>query len=144
MENGSIALTEIAAHERQQRAAELAIAHIEGVRGIRYLVELRPHTREHEVEARSKAAFPRTAKSDASHIVVKEQVGRVTLTGTVHSWAERDDATRAAWTAAGVTDVDDRITITFRRWLRLHDGNRRAMRCRRNPDTLGRQALSAQ
>jgi osmotically-inducible protein OsmY len=35
----------------------------------------------------------------------------VILSGNVHSWAERQEAERAAWAAPGVTHVDDRLTI---------------------------------
>jgi osmotically-inducible protein OsmY len=38
---------------------------------------------------------------------------RVVLAGTVRSWAERDEAERAAWAAPGVTAVDNRIMISL-------------------------------
>jgi osmotically-inducible protein OsmY len=38
-------------------------------------------------------------------------LGEVILRGTVRSWAEREEAERAARSAPGVTKVDDRITI---------------------------------
>jgi len=37
----------------------------------------------------------------------------VTLRGTVSSFAERQDAERAAWQAAGVTKVDDMIAVMY-------------------------------
>jgi osmotically-inducible protein OsmY len=86
---------------------------LRGVRGIRNLVELAPHASARDVADHIKAALHRSAESDAKEIVVKEHDGHVTLTGKVHSWAERTDAEHAAWSTAGVTDVDDRITITF-------------------------------
>jgi osmotically-inducible protein OsmY len=56
-------------------------------------------------------AFRRSAELDASRISVEANGSEVILRGTVKSWAERQEAERAAWAAPGVTRVDDRITI---------------------------------
>jgi hypothetical protein len=39
--------------------------------------------------------------------------GRVTLTGTVSSWAEHDEAVDAAWSTSGVTEVADQIQVVY-------------------------------
>jgi osmotically-inducible protein OsmY len=43
---------------------------------------------------------------------VEANGSEVVLRGTVKSWAEREEAERAAWAAPGVTRVDNRITIS--------------------------------
>ena len=48
----------------------------------------------------------------AAQIGVEVHDGVVTLAGTVHSWAERELARHAAWGAAGVCSVIDKMTLT--------------------------------
>ena len=53
----------------------------------------------------------RSAEIDARRIQVSAEEGKVILTGTVRSWAEREEAERAAWAAPGVKQVDDRLAV---------------------------------
>ena len=56
-------------------------------------------------------ALRRSAETDASRIRVFLNNGDVTLTGRVRSFAEKQDAERAASAAPGVSNVDNRIQI---------------------------------
>jgi osmotically-inducible protein OsmY len=95
-----------------QRAAALkCVRSLVGVRGVTNNVSLKPHSFAHDVRDRIERALKRSAEVDSKKISVQMMDDRVILRGTVRSWAERQDAERAAWSAPGVTAVDDEIAI---------------------------------
>jgi osmotically-inducible protein OsmY len=98
----------------QKASAERALRNLIGVKGVTNLIAVKPpRASVSDVSTKIKDAVRRTAERDAEHITVEARDGSVTLTGTVHSYAERRDAERAAWSAPGVSRVDDRIAVAF-------------------------------
>jgi osmotically-inducible protein OsmY len=112
VEGGWITLEGDVEWQYQKSAAERAVRYLRGVVGVTNRIALKPkRASTFEVSHKIKDALRRNAEIDADHIIVEATEGRVTLRGTVRSYAERQDAERAAWGAPGVTNVEDRISI---------------------------------
>lgn len=96
----------------QRLAAQGAVRYLAGLKGLRDLIGLSPPPAASSVDVKQhiKAALTRSAEADAARITVDTAGGSVTLRGTVHSWAERDEAVRAAWATPGVEKVQSELT----------------------------------
>jgi len=95
----------------QRELAESAVRRLTGVKGVSNLIQVKPKIITSEVKQKIEEALKRSALLDASRITVEANGSEVILRGTVRSWAERQDAERAAWAAPGVTKVDNRLTV---------------------------------
>ena len=112
VEDGWITLEGDVDWQYQKSAAQDAVHYLIGVKGTRNNVVVRqPNASVNDVGRKILDAFKRSATIDAQKVSVEAQNGRVVLTGTVRSWAERQDAENAAWAAPGVAMVEDRIIV---------------------------------
>jgi len=96
----------------QRSATDGAVRYLVGVKGVTNQIAVSPSTkRAIDVKQHIKDALTRSAETDAQAITVDTaEGGGVTLHGKVHSWAERDEAVRAAWATPGIRKVQDELT----------------------------------
>jgi len=111
VEKGVVTLTGEVDWQFQKADADQAVHRLSGVVDVVNQVRVASPVHAVEVKEKIEKALQRSAELEASRIKVETEGGRVILTGKVHAWYERDIAERAAWSAPGVTEVHDRITI---------------------------------
>jgi osmotically-inducible protein OsmY len=114
VDDGFVTLTGKAEWQYQRDEAESVAANVAGVIDVEDDVELiGPPPDAGDVQDDIKRAFKRNAKLDAKDLSVETSDHTVTVSGTVRSWAEHDEAIDAAWAAPGVRAVKDRIAVAY-------------------------------
>jgi osmotically-inducible protein OsmY len=95
----------------QKEEAERAVRRLLGVTGVINEIVVKPQVTASDLKKKIQDALLRSATIDASKITVEMQGNKAILKGSVRAWAEREEAERAAWSAPGITSVDNRITL---------------------------------
>ncbi len=111
VEDGVVTLDGEVEWEYQRTNAISAIENLTGVKLVINMISVKPKVRSTDVAQGIKNALLRSANADASKIRVEVKGSKVTLSGTVRSFAEKEDAENAAWAAPGVASLESNLVV---------------------------------
>ena len=111
VKDGHVSLEGTVEWHYQRERAESAVRNLSGVVSVRNSIKTRTSLEPDHIKHRIEESFRRLAQADADRIVVDTAGSEVVLRGEVRSWSERDQAQRSAWSAPGVTNVKNELTV---------------------------------
>lgn len=111
VERGHVRLTGAVDWAWQSQMAARVIGQLRGVTGVVNHIDVHHAVAPEVIGEQIHSAMKRHAEREAKHIRVTVHEGTVTLTGKVHSYAERAVARGAAWSTPGVRAVVDDLTV---------------------------------
>jgi len=95
----------------QRRAVERLVRPLKGVVGISDNIGIKATAVPANLTNRIQDALVRQAMREAKRIEIATDGAVVTLSGQVHSWAERSAVEGATWSAPGVSRVNNLLTV---------------------------------
>lgn len=111
VEDGVVTLLGSVRWHFERDEAERVIRNLWGVRGVKNLVDVGARTILAQLKNEIVRALARTVESEGTRIDVEANHGKVTLRGKARTWADRAAAERVAWSASGVTAVDNEVVV---------------------------------
>jgi osmotically-inducible protein OsmY len=113
VEKGRVTLTGEVYWHYQRQAAEHAVQKLLGVVGLTNRIAIRPSVAAYDVREQIATTLARTAAFDTAGLSIETDGGKVTLSGNVSSWYERNLVENAAWAVPGVSQVNDKISVNW-------------------------------
>ncbi|OJA04301.1 BON domain-containing protein [Halomonas sp. QHL1] len=111
VEDGWVTLTGTVPWEYQRRLAATSIRYLAGVTGVSNQIVIKPNPTAAAVKSEIEDSLKRRAIQDANAIKVEVHGHEVTLSGKVHSFAEKNLIHHAVWNSPGVLKIIDNIIV---------------------------------
>lgn len=119
VEDGWITLEGNVPWNYQKVAAQKAIHHLMGVKGVTNNIKIKSEKHEavEQLEVENAIARNLSINLGVSNIKVEVKGNTVTLKGAVNSWYQKEEATRIAWNTPGVLFVYNKLELDFKNAL---------------------------
>ncbi len=113
VEDGWVTLEGELSWNYQKEAAKSAVNYLMGVKGVSNNIKIKSETNDAIEKKDVENAIGRSWSVDDSDINVSVSGTTVTLTGTVNSWYQRDEAGRIAWNTPGIWHVKNELAVDY-------------------------------
>jgi osmotically-inducible protein OsmY len=113
VEDGWITLDGELPWNYQREAAKNAVKNLSGVKGVTDNLKIKSETHDEIEKAKVEKALNLSWSLNSHNINVKVSGTKITLTGAVNSWYQKDEAERIAWNTPGVWSVDDELLVEY-------------------------------
>jgi len=113
VEKGWVTLEGELAWKFQSDAAAMAVKALLGVAGVSNNIKIKSQAEDVLEKADIESALERNWSVSDQEIQVKVSGHKATLTGTVDSWYQKDEAGRIAWNAPGVWNVENKLRVEY-------------------------------
>ena len=113
VEDGWVTLEGQLVWNYQKEAAKNAVSYLMGVKGVTNNIKIKSESQDTIEQRDVENAIGRSWSIDNNDIHVKVSGTTVTLTGTVHSWYQKDEAARIAWKTPGIWNVKNELVVDY-------------------------------
>ena len=113
VEDGWVTLEGELPWDYQREAAKNAVNFLTGVKGVTNNIKIKSESHDAIEKKDVEEAIARSWSVDDSDISVSVSGTTVTLTGTVSSWYQRDEAGRIAWKTPGIWSVKNDLAVDY-------------------------------
>ena len=113
VEDGWVTLDGDLAWNYQRESAKNAVKNLEGVKGITSNIKIKSDNTDSIEKDDIEKALSRNWSINDNDIKVKVNANEVTLSGTVDSYYQKDEAERIAWNAPGVWSVNNELSVGY-------------------------------
>jgi osmotically-inducible protein OsmY len=113
VEDGWVTLEGQLAWNYQRVAAKNAVQNLEGIKSVINNIKIKPETHDAIEQKDVENAIARSWSVNDNDIQVKVSGTTVTLSGTVTSWYQKDEAERIAWNTPGIWNIKNELVVDY-------------------------------